>query len=242
MGPRPGHDLSQQNIQATRAKSKQQQNQNMKLQILATICLLSTIAVASPRRYRAGPKQEQDAMKIESLDDVQNFAAQFYNKHGDQYQKAAQSVAAKLERAFEAGSTNEQRQKNIENVLIYNADQFGISQKEAKKLVRQQNAFIQETMSKVSVAEVKGRLDQDLGSQINEGINKIGNQKVQSMLNDARKTIVSSLGLDEEESVQNNLNNLWYFFNSKFDIQGKAGKLIDGAKNISKDIVDKVKQ
>ena len=96
----------------------------MKLQILATICLLSTLAVASPRRYRAGPKQEQDAMKIESLEDVQNFAAQFYNKHGDQYQKAAQSVAAKLERAFQAGSTNEQRQKNIENVLIYNADQF----------------------------------------------------------------------------------------------------------------------
>merc|ERR1712088_98514 len=242
MGPRPAHDSRQQNIQATRAKSKQQQNQNMKLQIIAAICLLSTLAVASPRLYRAGPKQEQDAMKIESLDDVQNFAAQFYKKHGDQYQKAAQSVAAKLERAFEAGSTNEQRQKNIENVLIYNADQFGISKKEAKKLVRQQNAFIQETMSKVSVTAVKGRLDQDLGSQINEGIDKIGNKKVQSMVNDARKTIVSSLGLNEKESVQNNLNNLWSFFNTKFNIQGEAEKLIDDAKDISKDIVDKVKQ
>merc|ERR1712088_1163885 len=231
MGPRPAHDSRQQNIQATRAKSKQQQNQNMKLQIIAAICLLSTLAVASPRLYRAGPKQEQDAMKIESLADVQNFAAQFYNKHGDQYQKAAQSVAAKLERAFEAGSTNEQRQKNIENVLIYNADQFGISKKEAKKLVRQQNAFIQEAMSKVSVAEVKGRLDKDLGSQINEGINKIGNQKVQSMVNDARKTVVSSLGLNEKESVQDNLKNLWSFFSTKFDIEGEAEKLMDEAKD-----------
>merc|ERR1712088_528626 len=231
MGPRPAHDSSQQNIQATRAKSKQQQTQNMKLQILATFCLLSTLAVASPRRYRAGPKQEQDATKIESLEDVQNFAAQFYNKHGDQYQKAAQSVAAKLERAFKAGSTNEQRQKNIENVLIYNADQFGISKKEAKKLVRQQNAFIQEAMSKVSVAEVKERLDQDLGSQINEGINKIGNQKVQSMLNDAKKTVVSSLELNEKESVQDNLKNLWNFFNTKFDIEGEAVKLMDEAKD-----------
>jgi len=209
----------------------------MKLQILATICLLGALAVASPRgRYRAGPQNEQPAMTIESLDDVQKFAAQFYNKHGDQYQKAAQSVAAKLERAFKAGSTNEQRQKNIENVLIYNSDKFGISRTEARKMVNDQNAFIQEAMSKVSVVEVKERLDKNLGSQINEGISKIDNKKVQSLVNDARKTIVSSLELNEHESVQDNLKNLWNFFNTKFDIEGEAQKLIDDAKDKVKEV------
>lgn len=200
----------------------------MKLQILATICLLGAVAVASPRRrYQAGPSQRQAAAKIESLDDVQNVAAQFYDKHGSQYQTAVQSVAGKLQRAFQSGKSTAQRQKNIEQVLIYNADQFGISRNEARQMVTDQKDFIEDSMSRVEIAAFKQRLGQGLGAQLNEGISQIENKKVRDMVNDARKSVISSLELNENESVQDNLGNLWSFLNTKFDIEGEAQDVMD---------------
>jgi len=213
----------------------------MKLQIVATICL-SAVALASPRYSRYSNRGRtssatQPAIKIDSLDDAQRFAAQFYDKHGSEYQTHAQFVGKRVMAAFDAGESVEQRQKNVENVLINNAPKFGISAAEARELVGKKNEFLEDVISQVSITEVKEVLEDNLGEQINEGLKMIENDKLRAMAVDAKKTAVESLsafGVNEKESVQKNFMNIWDFINQKFDVEGKVDEVLDEAEKLVK--------
>jgi len=211
----------------------------MKLIYATVFALAASAAFASPARTYNRKKQNAQASSsnvsldsdIDSTDDLKAYAESFYNKHGASYQRDLQALSIKLQNGYKKGSSIQQKQANIENILKKHAPKFGMSVRQANTLINSNKAEIQSLLSNININQIKSTANDDLGTAMDDGIDAIENDDLKAAVEDLKDLAVESLDLDENASIQENVFSIFEMLDNKFDIMDKVENAVDEAKD-----------
>jgi len=207
----------------------------MKL-IYAGILALAATALATParrynqNRYRPRPKTDELADGIDNLEELQKYAEKFYMTHGADYQRDLMALATKLQKGLESGRSAQQKQANVEAILLNNASKFNMSRSEAQALIRQNQNNVQQLLNSVNVSQIQAKVNDRTEDVVDDLFEMIENDDVKKAAEDAKEMVFKSLNIDEDASVKETFLSLFEMLDDEFDIQGNVDDIVSDAK------------
>ena len=209
----------------------------MKL-IYAGILALAATTLATParrynqnrNRYRPQQKPDELADGIDNLEELQKYAEKFYMKHGADYQRDLMALATKLQKGLESGRSAQQKQANVEAILLNNASKFNMSRSEAQNLIRQNQNNVQQLLNSVNISQIQSKVNDRTEDVVDDLFDMIENDDVKKAAEDAKEMVFKSLNIDEDASVKETFLSLFEMLDDEFDIQGNVDDVVNNAK------------